>query len=143
MKIILDCSLNHFHPQNFAFQDVIKNGESSEFADWFTVYDYPVRLKYRPHLLSKTHKVGWDGEEDQYKAYLEDITFKETNLEVEIMKDDGPIIEPTFKAWWGVPDMVKVDMTSVGARNWALDVGRYWIEEFDIDGWRMDVAKRN
>ena len=57
------------------------------------------------------------------------------------MKDDGPIIEPTFKAWWGVPDMVKVDMTSVGARNWALDVGRYWIEEFDIDGWRMDVAK--
>ena len=122
MKIILDCSLNHFHPQNYAFQDVIKNEGKSEYADWFTVYDYPVRLKYRPHLLSKTHKVGWDGEEDQYKTYLEDITFKETNLEVEIVEDDGPIIEPTFKAWWGVPDMVKVDMTSEGARKWALDV---------------------
>ena len=48
----------------------------SEYADWFTVYDYPVRLKYRPHLLSKTHKVGWDGEEDQYKTYVEDITLK-------------------------------------------------------------------
>ena len=131
MKIILDCSLNHFHPQNYAFQDLIKNGEKSEFADWFTVYDYPVRLKYRPHLLSKTHKVGWDGEEDQYKIYLEDITFKETNLEVEIVDDDGPIIEPTFKAWWGVPDMVKVDMTSDGARKWALNIAKYWVEEFD------------
>jgi len=141
MKIILDCSLNHFHPQNYAFQDVIKNEGKSEYADWFTVYDYPVRLKYRPHLLSKTHKVGWDGEEDQYKTYLEDITFKETNLEVEIVEDDGPIIEPTFKAWWGVPDMVKVDMTSEGARKWALDVARYWVKEFNIDGWRMDVAK--
>ena len=142
MKIILDCSLNHFHPKNYAFQDLIKNGDKSKYLDWFTVYDYPVRLKYRPHLLSNTHKVGWDGDEDQYRTYLEDITFKETGLEVEIVNDeDGPIIEPTFKAWWGVPDMVKVNMESKGARDWALDIVKYWIQEFDIDGWRMDVAK--
>ncbi len=141
MKIILDVSLNHVHPQNFAFQDVIKNGKDSKYAEWFTVYDYPPRLKYRPHNYSETHKVGWDGDEKQYKKYLEEITFKETDLEVEVIEGDGPIIEPTFKAWWGVPDMVKVDMTNEGAKDWGLDVVEYWIKEFDIDGWRMDVAK--
>ena len=62
MKIVLDASLNHVHPKNFAFQDVIKNGKDSKYAEWFTVYDYPVRLKYRPHNYSETHRVGWDGD---------------------------------------------------------------------------------
>ena len=41
---------------------------------------------------------------------------------VEIREDDGPIVEPSFKAWWGVPDMPKVNFDSDGARQWALDV---------------------
>ena len=60
---------------------------------------------------------------------------------VEIKDDDGPIVEPSFKAWWGVPDMPKVNFENKDARQWALDVTKYWIENFDIDGWRMDVAK--
>ena len=84
-------------------------------------------MKYRPHNYSETHKVGWDGDEKQYKKYLEEKTFKETDLEVEVIEGDGPIIEPTFKAWWGVPDMVKVDMTNEGAKDWGLDVVEYWI----------------
>jgi hypothetical protein len=34
---------------------------------------------------------------------------KETKVPVEVVDDDGPIIEPTFKAWWGVPDMPKIN----------------------------------
>jgi len=140
MKIILDCSLNHVHPRHFGFQDIIKNGENSKYRDWFTVFDYPVRFIHRPHLYSNTYKVGWDGNEDEYKRYLEK-TFQETMVPVEIRDDDGPIVEPTFKAWWGVPDMPKVNFKNKEARQWALDVTKYWIENFDIDGWRMDVAK--
>ena len=140
MKIILDCSLNHVHPRHFAFQDLVKNGEKSEYKDWFTVFDYPVRFIHRPHLYSNTYKVGWDGNQEEYKQYL-DKTFDETMVPVEIREDDGPIIEPSFKAWWGVPDMPKVNFKSDGARQWALDVTKHWIENFDIDGWRMDVAK--
>ena len=84
--------------------------------------------------------VGWDGNEEEYKRYL-DKTFKETKVPVEIKEDDGPIVEPSFKAWWGVPDMPKVNFENKQARKWALDVTKYWIENFDIDGWRMDVAK--
>jgi cyclomaltodextrinase len=140
MKIILDCSLNHVHPRNFAFQDVVKNGESSKYSDWFTVSSYPLRLIHRPHLYSNTYKVGWDGNQEEYKEYIVK-TIEETKLPVEELNDDGPIIEPTYKAWWGVPDMPKVNMESEGAIEWGLEVAEYWIKNFNIDGWRMDVAK--
>ena len=140
IKIILDCSLNHVHPRHFGFQDLVKNGEKSKYKEWFTVFDYPVRFIHRPHLYSNTYKVGWDGNEEEYKRYL-DKTFEETMVPVEIRDDDGPIVEPSFKAWWGVPDMPKVNFENKDARKWALDVTKHWIENFDIDGWRMDVAK--
>ena len=140
MKVVLDCSLNHVHPRHFAFQDIVEKGEKSEYKEWFTVFDYPVRFLHRPHLYANTYKVGWDGNSEEYKTYLEK-TFKETKVPVEVVDDDGPIIEPTFKAWWGVPDMPKVNFKSEGARQWALDVTEHWIKNFDIDGWRMDVAK--
>ena len=37
--------------------------------------------------------------------------------------------------------MPKMNFESKEARQWALDVTKYWIENFNIDGWRMDVAK--
>ena len=140
IKVILDCSLNHVHPRHFAFQDIVKNGENSEYKNWFTIFDYPVRLIHRPHLYANTYKVGWDGNEEEYKRYLEK-TFDETKVPVEVRDDDGPIVEPSYKAWWCVPDMTKVNFESKEARQWALDVTKHWIENFDIDGWRMDVAK--
>ena len=140
IKVILDCSLNHVHPRHFAFQDIVKNGENSEYKNWFTIFEYPVRLIHRPHLYANTYKVGWDGNEEEYKRYLEK-TFDETKVPVEVRDDDGPIVEPSYKAWWGVPDMPKVNFESKEARQWALDVTKHWIENFDIDGWRMDVAK--
>ena len=140
MKVVLDCSLNHVHPRHFAFQDIVEKGEKSEYKDWFTVFDYPVRFLHRPHLYANTHKVGWDGNAEEYKTYLEK-TFKETKVPVEVVDDDGPIIEPTFKAWWGVPDMPKINYSCEDARKWALDVTAFWIDNFNIDGWRMDVAK--
>ena len=140
IKVILDCSLNHVHPRHFAFQDIVKNGEKSEYKNWFTIFDYPVRLIHRHHLYANTYKVGWDGNEEEYKRYLEK-TFDETKVPVEVRDDDGPIVEPSYKAWWGVPDMPKVNFENKEARQWALDVTKHWIENFDIDGWRMDVAK--
>ena len=91
-------------------------------------------------MYSQTYKVGWDGNEEEYKEYL-DKTFSETKVPVEIFEDDGPICEPTYKSWWGVPDMPKVNYSSTEARKWALEVTEHWIKNFDIDGWRMDVAK--
>jgi glycosidase len=37
--------------------------------------------------------------------------------------------------------MPQLDLEDPGARAYFLDVATYWIREFDIDGWRMDVAR--
>jgi cyclomaltodextrinase len=36
--------------------------------------------------------------------------------------------------------MPKLNTAHPAVREYLLEVGRYWIREFDIDGWRLDVA---
>lgn len=42
IKIVLDAVFNHCSSENKIFQDVIKNGEKSEYKDWFFIESYPV-----------------------------------------------------------------------------------------------------
>lgn len=45
-----------------------------------------------------------------------------------------------YRTFFGVSAMPKVNVESPGARQWLIDVGRYWLREFDVDGFRLDVA---
>lgn len=36
--------------------------------------------------------------------------------------------------------MPKINQSNPDAKNYFISVGRYWIREFKIDGWRLDVA---
>lgn len=36
--------------------------------------------------------------------------------------------------------MPQVNVANPEARRWLIDVGRYWLREFDIDGYRLDYA---
>ncbi|PIN81715.1 alpha-amylase [Candidatus Woesearchaeota archaeon CG10_big_fil_rev_8_21_14_0_10_32_9] len=40
MKIIFDGVFNHVGIHNFAFEDLIVNGQNSKYADWFDVYEW-------------------------------------------------------------------------------------------------------
>ncbi|GGF94177.1 glycoside hydrolase family 13 protein [Paenibacillus abyssi] len=42
IRIIFDAVFNHCGDTFFAFQDVLKNGESSKYADWFFIDSFPV-----------------------------------------------------------------------------------------------------
>ena len=66
---------------------------------------------------------------------------QEVGLPIERLDDDGPPVETTYESWYSVPTMPRVDLSDPGARAYFLDVASYWVEEFDIDGWRMDVAR--
>lgn len=93
IKVILDGVFNHIGYSSKQFQDVIKNGAQSEYADWFYIKDFPIEsdpLNYEC--------VGY------YK--------------------------------W----MPKLRYKTQAVRDYILQVGRYWIETADIDGWRLDVA---
>ena len=60
-----------------------------------------------------------------------------------IEKDFDPIAKPgglnydTFAFAKGMP---KLNTENPEVIDYFLEVGRYWVREFDIDGWRLDVA---
>ncbi|MDC8830580.1 alpha-amylase family glycosyl hydrolase [Alteromonas gilva] len=42
--------------------------------------------------------------------------------------------------WWDWSDIIEFDYNQPGLRQYMIDAMRYWLEEFDIDGFRCDVA---
>ena len=51
--------------------------------------------------------------------------------------DDSPIGYRTFAE---VRSMPQVNVANADARRWLIDIGRFWLEEFGVDGYRLDYA---
>ncbi|WP_156289345.1 glycoside hydrolase family 13 protein [Oceanobacillus salinisoli] len=47
---------------------------------------------------------------------------------------------PNYDTFGFVGSMPKLNTENPEVKEYLLKVARYWIEEFDIDGWRLDVA---
>lgn len=45
-----------------------------------------------------------------------------------------------YEGWDGCDDLVKLNLRNPEVRRYLLDVVSRWIQEFDIDGLRLDVA---
>jgi cyclomaltodextrinase len=45
-----------------------------------------------------------------------------------------------YRTFFGVPTMPEINTTHPAARQWLVDVARYWLREFDVDGYRLDYA---
>lgn len=48
--------------------------------------------------------------------------------------------KPAYTCFAYVPEMPKTDTSNKFLAEYFCRVGAYWIEEFDVDGWRLDVA---
>jgi len=68
IKVVLDGVFNHCGYYSAQFQDVLKNGAESEYADWFYIHEFPVQsdppnyecvgyYKWMPNLRFKTRAV--------------------------------------------------------------------------------------
>lgn len=42
--------------------------------------------------------------------------------------------------WWDWSDIIDLDYSKPGVRRYMADAMKYWVSEFDIDGYRCDVA---
>ena len=102
IKIMLDAVFNHMGDTSPQWQDVIKNGAASKFADWFHIHAFPV---------------------DQYV-----ITEVETAENL------------TYDTFAFTPHMPKLNTANPEVQAYLLNIANYWVREFDIDGWRLDVA---
>jgi cyclomaltodextrinase / maltogenic alpha-amylase / neopullulanase len=47
---------------------------------------------------------------------------------------------PNYDTFAFTPYMPKLNTENKEVKEYLLEVGRYWVKEFDIDGWRLDVA---
>lgn len=98
MKIIIDGVFNHCSWYFFAFEDVIINGESSRYKNWFYELTFPVE---RP------------------------------------ADENTP---PTYACFAYERKMPKLNTANKEVQEYFAKICRYWIHEFNIDGWRLDVA---
>ncbi|MBN2113634.1 MAG: glycoside hydrolase family 13 protein [Acidimicrobiia bacterium] len=137
MRLILDASFNHCHPRFFAFADVLARGLDSPYAGWFALNGERPRVKVRPHLLTPELEPAWGA---YLRRVLEGLE-AESGVAVEVAGGAGMLVEPTYEAWYGVPTMPRIDLTHPEARRYFLEVGAFWLREYGIDGWRMDVAR--
>lgn len=48
--------------------------------------------------------------------------------------------EPDYLCFAYVPEMPKTNTANPGLKDYFCKVGAYWVREFDVDGWRLDVA---
>jgi cyclomaltodextrinase / maltogenic alpha-amylase / neopullulanase len=48
--------------------------------------------------------------------------------------------KPNYDTFAFTEQMPKLNTENSEVKKYLLDVAKYWIEEFDIDGWRLDVA---
>lgn len=98
IRIIIDGVFNHCGWYFFAFDDVVRNQEQSEYCDWFYHLEFPVERPETPEMY------------------------------------------PTYACFAYERMMPKLDTANPKVREYFCKVGRYWVEEFGIDGWRLDVA---
>lgn len=98
IRVIIDGVFNHCSWNFFAFDDVVKNGPKSQYADWFYRLSFPV------------------------------------------VKPDNPEEIPNYDCFAYERKMPKLNTANPEVQEYFCRVCRYWLEEFDIDGWRLDVA---
>lgn len=102
MRVMLDAVFNHIGDQSPMWQDVLKNGQDSKYADWFHINRFPV-------------------------------TYTPTD-NFEFAKD------ATYDTFDYTPHMPKLNTANPKVQDWLLDIAGYWVREFDIDAWRLDVT---
>jgi glycosidase len=115
-RVIIDGVFNHVGHRHFAFQDVLRNGRDSRYADWFAITDWgdPENVG-RPESFGKPggiQWVAWDQPNGALPAFA---------------KDDALGL-------------------AQGPRQHIFDITRRWMDPDGdgdpadgIDGWRLDV----
>ncbi len=120
-KVILDGVFNHVGRSHYAFQDVLKNGQNSKYADWFDVRDWTPPIKY----------ISWDGGADPTSEGHLPVFKKDKKLG--LVHGPREHIFAITKRWLA-PD----GDSSKGVDGWRLDVPGDIPHPFWVD-WRRVV----
>ncbi len=74
---------------------------------------------------------------DQHPFFQEALNNPASPYREWFLFDDSDI---GYRSFFGVPSMPQINVGYDAARDYLLDVARYWLREFGIDGFRLDHA---
>ena len=96
IRVVLDGVFNHVGRGFWAFQDVLRNRQSSPYVSWF-------------------YRIAFDGNSNYNDGFW-------------------------YEGWEGNYDLVKLNLHNEDVVRHLLDSVKFWVDEFGIDGLRLDVA---
>ena len=118
IRVIVDFAFNHVGVGFFAFQDCVKKGEKSKYYNWFDWHKWPLPDEIPEDFDAKDYYQCWWGH-----SIMPDLNFDldRKHPEENYIKDQN---EANVNE-----DVVK----------YILNVVDFWLNEFDIDGFRCDI----
>jgi cyclomaltodextrinase len=102
IKVMFDAVFNHIGASSMQWQDVLKHGADSTYADWFYIEQFPLI------------------DESKRQSHSKDML--------------------NYRAFAFAENMPKLNTENPEVMEYLLEAGRYWVRNFDIDAWRLDVA---
>ena len=85
-----------------------------------------VVLDFVCNHISDQHPIFQDALHSESSPYRDWFTFDDSDL--------------GYRGFFGVKSMPQVNLATPAARDWMIDTARYWLREFNIDGYRLDYA---
>lgn len=74
-----------------------------------------------------------NGENSRYKEWFYKLKFP-------VIRPQNGDIYPNYECFGYERLMPKMNTSNAQVKEYFLDVAKFWIEKYDIDGWRLDVA---
>lgn len=130
---------------------VSKTNHKYDITDYYAVdkqFGTKADLK---ELVEKSHKRGirvildavFNHASNDIKEFL-DVVKKGKNSKYFnyfiIHGDKVSVDKPNYEMFSNCVDMPKWNNSNIEVQDFFIDIGLYWIKEFDIDGWRLDVS---
>ncbi len=116
IRIVVDTVFNHTGDTHWAFQDAVKKGRESEYWDWYEFKRWP--LPEQGEYDASSYYACWWG-----FGSLPDL-----NYDLVLPADREHTVSDVSQA---TPNQPVVDH--------LLEVATFWIQDMDIDGFRLDV----
>ncbi|MDN6900182.1 glycoside hydrolase family 13 protein [Oenococcus sicerae] len=105
IKIMIDAVFNHIGANSYQWQDVLRNGAASPFANWFHISSFPIHLYH---------------DKEPYP------------------QNDYP--QKNYETFANAINMPKWNTANPDVQKFLVQTALYWTQQFQIDGWRLDVA---
>jgi glycosidase len=120
IRVVIDLAFNHTGHTFFAFVDVREKGEGSEYWDWYEFKRWPVPGEPKDTPANAS---------DYYDCWWGFGQMPNLNFDLSRPNNEEQKVLDAARAQVNWPVV-----------NHLLDVTRYWLEEIDVDGYRLDVA---